>query len=71
MREMFKEGELICAEVHCKKIKHINLYFLALNNDKTINLHTRNIKYGKVRNFIFVSILFSLILEFLSKSIIN
>lgn len=50
MREMFREGELICAEVHCKF-----LYFhftIALNNDKTINLHTRNLKYGKVNTII-------------------
>ena len=36
MRNLFKEGDLVCAEINSK------------NNDNTINLHTRSQKYGKV-----------------------
>jgi exosome complex component RRP4 len=35
MISLFKEGDVICAEVH------------SLNNDHSVNLHTRSFKYGK------------------------
>ena len=38
MRTLFQENDLVCAEIH------------SVNNDKTINLHTRNVKYGKVNS---------------------
>ena len=44
MRNLFKEGDILCAEVHCTFFKLILI--LAINNDKTVNLHTRSIKYG-------------------------
>ena len=42
MRNLFKEGDLVCAEINSK------------NNDNTINLHTRSQKYGKLTNGISV-----------------
>jgi hypothetical protein len=36
MRQIFAENEILCAEVHCKIFTYI-----AINNDKSINLHTR------------------------------
>lgn len=44
MRKMFGENDLICAEVH------------SINNDRTINLHTRNVKYGKLVDGILISV---------------
>lgn len=44
MRAIFAEKEYICAEVH------------SINNDKSVNLHTRNVKYGKLENGLFVKV---------------
>jgi exosome complex component RRP4 len=44
MRNLFSENDLICAEIH------------SINNDHTVNLHTRNIKYGKVQTSILIII---------------
>jgi exosome complex component RRP4 len=59
MRNIFKETDLITAEVHCKtihKIYHFEILIPALNNDRTTNLHTRSLKYGKLENGILVSV---------------
>lgn len=42
MRSLFAENDLICAEIH------------SINNDRSINLHTRNVKYGKLQNGVLV-----------------
>lgn len=42
MRNLFKEGDLVCAEINSK------------NNENSINLHTRSQKYGKLSNGILV-----------------
>lgn len=60
-----KEGDLACAEVHCTKDrissldllnKMIILFLLAVNRDKTVNLHTRSLKYGKLENGFLVEV---------------
>jgi exosome complex component RRP4 len=40
MREYFKEGDLLCAEVHSIH-----------SHNQTCSVHTRNLKYGKVCHF--------------------
>lgn len=56
-----KEGDLACAEVHCN-IFHLSchvfkrLLFKAINKDKTANLHTRSLKYGKLENGFLVEV---------------
>ncbi|KAL4436056.1 hypothetical protein ABPG74_022291 [Tetrahymena malaccensis] len=44
MRQIMKEGDLACAEVH------------SINKDKTANLHTRSLKYGKLENGFLVEV---------------
>ena len=39
MREILKEGDVISAEIQ------------SVYNDGSLALHTRSVKYGKVRNF--------------------
>ncbi len=49
MRQFFKENDIVSAEIHCNHtFDQFNC--LALNADKTINLHTRSLKYGKLEN---------------------
>lgn len=41
MRKILAENDIACAEVH------------SINNDKSVNLHTRSLKYGRVSKIIF------------------
>ncbi|CAD8054599.1 unnamed protein product [Paramecium primaurelia] len=44
MRQIFSENDLICAEVH------------SVNNDKSVNLHTRGLKYGKIEDGLLIKV---------------
>lgn len=44
MRRIMEEGDIIVAEVQSS------------NNDKTVNLHTRNPKYGKLESGVFIEV---------------
>ena len=49
MINIFQYRDVICAEVH------------SINNDKTINLHTRSLKYGKLNYGMLVTVDWKLI----------
>ena len=44
MRQILSENDLACAEVH------------SINNDKSVNLHTRSLKYGRLENGILINV---------------
>ena len=44
MRQILSENDLACAEVH------------SINNDKSVNLHTRSLKYGRLENGILLKV---------------
>lgn len=44
MRQLLKENDLVCAEVH------------SVNQDKSVNLHTRSIKYGRIQNGLLIQV---------------